>query len=191
MINYRLMPLQEVKRPSGAFTKSAIYRNMREGRFPTPIKIGGGPCAGGPTKWSNMWKAGPGQPAKARRASCLNEKRPRAGISGAGTTVKPMDRESNTPAADKQRPQGVIRLPAVPGWPGRQAAHPTTWTRARYGYHGPNLSDQELVAALVEDYNRTLRNIMDTGPVGPENLTFEQLHLPVTDAPIERRYRPS
>ena len=41
MINYRLMPLQEVKDLVG-LSRSAIYRNMREGRFPTPIKIGGG-----------------------------------------------------------------------------------------------------------------------------------------------------
>ena len=90
-----------------------------------------------------------------------------------------MDPKSTTPAADKQRPQGISAT--------RDGKlHTFNLDPSAYGYHAPNLSDQELVAALVEDHNRTLRNIMDVGPAGPENLTFEDLRLPVSDAPIER-----
>ena len=89
-----------------------------------------------------------------------------------------MDRESNTPAADKQRPQGISATRD-------SKLHTYNLDPSAYGYHAPSLSDQELVAALVEDHKRTLRNIIDAGPAGPENLTFEQLHLPITDAPIE------
>ena len=58
---------------------------------------------------------------------------------------------------------------------------------ADYGFYAPGLDDQELLDTVVEFKNRTIENLLAKSPVNPENLTFEQLHLPVTDAPVERQ----
>ena len=91
-----------------------------------------------------------------------------------------MDQENSTPAAGTQRPQGDY-LKLADGTVRTYNLDP-----AAFGY-GPSLSDQELVEKLAAEPERVLRNVLDAGPAGPGNLTFEKLDLPVTDAPIERR----
>ena len=59
----RLLRREEVENRVG-LKRSSIYREMRAGRFPLPLKIGRALCAGRPAKSRHGWPAGHARPAK-------------------------------------------------------------------------------------------------------------------------------
>ena len=95
-----------------------------------------------------------------------------------------MDGESNTSAADKQRPGRDGRLP-VQDDKGKWRYF--NLDPSDYGYYAPNLDDATLVQWIIEEKDRTIRYLFDTAEARADNPTFEELHLPVTAEPIERQ----